>query len=185
MVRPQEDREQLPGSESGKQPEPGMDGSAGGSPLNCPLMPAPDTPPTTGCGGRPLPLRTSCLVLAGRSPGLEEPPLYNRVPSPVTAFSASPTLHLSFSTLTFFLFCSSLMCSLSCFLCLPFSYFLLLSSCFFISSIGFLPLLKSTVSCFYPNPFPIFISLAILVSRTSHLTSGPVCKQLTSSQCLV
>lgn len=75
----QEDRErQLPGSE---QPKPSMDGYAGGFPLNCPLMPAPDHPPTTGCAGRPLPLRTSCLVLAGRSPGLEEPPLYNRFPS--------------------------------------------------------------------------------------------------------
>lgn len=40
----QEDREQLPGSEGGKQPKLGMDGNAGGSPLNCPLMPAPDTP---------------------------------------------------------------------------------------------------------------------------------------------
>lgn len=40
----QEDREQLPGREGGKQPKLGMDGYAGGSPLNCPLMPAPDSP---------------------------------------------------------------------------------------------------------------------------------------------
>lgn len=166
-----------------------MDGSAGGSPLNCPLMPAPDTSPTTGCGGRPLPLRTSCLVLAGRSPGLEEPPLYNRVPSPVTAFSASFTLHLSFSTLTFFLFySSSLMCSLSCFLCLPFSY----SFCYHLVSFYHLlvfflcpPIPKSTVSCFNPLLPPIFISLTFLLLCTSHLTTGPVCKQFTSSQCLV
>ncbi len=72
--------------------------------LEAPLWTAPWcqplTPPTTGCAGRPLPLRTSCLVLAGRSPGLEEPPLYNRFPSlslPFCPFfhSASVSLPLS------------------------------------------------------------------------------------------
>lgn len=36
----------------------------------------------------------------------------------------------------------------------------------------------------HPPP-PIFISSVILLSCTSHLITGPVCKQLTSSQCLV
>lgn len=71
--------------------------------LEAPLWTAPWcqplTPPTTGCAGRPLPLWTSCLVLAGRSPGLEEPPLYNQFPSP-------PFLSVSLS-LFFFLFHTS------------------------------------------------------------------------------
>lgn len=127
-------------------------------------MPAPDTPPTTGCGGRPLPLRTSCLVLAGRSPGLEEPPLYNRVPSPCHCFLCLPHTASLILHLTFFLFySSSLMCSLSCFLFLPFSYFFLLSSCFFISSIGFLPL---------PSPNLLFPALTPLTHLSDFYLFG-------------
>lgn len=70
--------------------------------LEAPLWTAPWcqplTPPTTGCAGRPLPLRTSCLVLAGRSPGLEEPPLYNRFPSRSLLFLSVLSFPLCFST---------------------------------------------------------------------------------------
>uniref|UniRef100_G3NWM4 Uncharacterized protein n=1 Tax=Gasterosteus aculeatus TaxID=69293 RepID=G3NWM4_GASAC len=79
-----------------------MAGYAGGFPLNRPLMPAPDAPHHR-CAGRPLPLRTSCLVLAGRSPGLEEPPLYNpvRPPFPLLGLSVPPFSHFLWSFLSF------------------------------------------------------------------------------------
>lgn len=48
---------------------------------SAPWCQPPTPPPTTGCPGQPLPLRTSCLVLAGRSPGLEEPPHCDQSPS--------------------------------------------------------------------------------------------------------
>lgn len=65
-----------------KAAEPGTGGYSGDFPSELPPDASPQHhPPTTGCPGQPLPLRTSCLVLAGRSPGLEEPHHCDQSPS--------------------------------------------------------------------------------------------------------
>lgn len=120
--------------------------------LEAPLWTAPWcqplTPPTTGCAGRPLPLRTSCLVLAGRSPGLEEPPLYNRFPSLSLLFLPFSLSFLSLSlSHIIFPFPAVVLCHLSFANFLNVSIFLsFISSLYlFVPPLPFNPLSRSSV----------------------------------------
>lgn len=161
--------------------------------LETPLWTAPWcqplTPPTTGCAGRPLPLRTSCLVLAGRSPGLEEPPLFNRVPSlSVLSFHSislpsSHIIHLSpaftvssFSYLFISFFLSFIILPLSLWIFYPrplISFFKFMSEFYSPFFSSYCPYPQTTL-CPVFNPLLFFSQHFSLC--TSHPTISPVCE---------
>lgn len=114
----QEDREQLPGSEGGKQAKLGMDGSAGGSPLNCPLMPAPDTPQPLAvpaglslCGGHVWSWLAGVLAWRSHLSIINLPPLLSSLS---LKCSLPPSRNIfPFPALTFFYLCHICFLSLS------------------------------------------------------------------------
>lgn len=165
----QEDREQLPGREGGKQPKLGMDGYAGGSPLNCPLMPAPDSPQPLAvpaglslCGRHVWSWLAGVLAWRSHLSIIDFPPCLF---CPV-CHSVFPLLLFSFLSLFYSFQCFCSLClspSVIVLISLPLSPFNLLSSSVitFLCSSNYFSLLFilalipiSTLFCFHPPPPP-------------------------------